>query len=327
MPIRKTVANFCRFTVHAGGRFVTDPARLGALFRDFADIRSTPSLEKTVNLIRSFRINIENVDYLDTGGVNMTAKGAWYIHYSGKDRPATQKFTIMHELFEVIHKNFTSLYPDYEPLKEPQLSQFADRFAAAALIPPRFFLKQVNQTGCDLVKLSEELELSHQCLLIALGQHLTDFPIVGVLYEYQPKGHTTASADINDFVATVVVKTGRTRRIKELCWLQSVPLRNSRPQISSLVCAAVNSGSPLLYRSNQVEDSPAVLVRPLLSSGKEPYRVILVAVPNETFDMISSQVDRIEPIHVNGDIACPSVEKCQVSEGCIWKMAGGNYEQ
>ena len=327
MPVRKTVANFCRFTLHEGECFVTDPMRLGSLFREFADIQSTPSLEKTVNLIRSFGINIAAVAYLDTGGLNMTAKGSWYIHYSDRDRPATQKFTIMHELFEVIHKNFTSLYPDYEQLNEPQLSRFADRFAAAALIPPRFFLKQVSETGCDLVKLGEDLELSHQCLLIALGQHIVDFPIVGVLYEYQTEVPAAASAEVTDFVATVVVKTDRARRIKELCRLQSVPLRNSHPQISSLVCAAVNSGSPLLYRSTHVEDSPAVLVRPLLSVDKKPYRVILVAVPNETFDMISAQVDRIEPIQVDGDTACPSAGNCHIPEGCMWKIAGGNYEQ
>ena len=32
----------------------------------------------------------------------MTANGGWYIHYSAKDSAPTQKFNILHELFEII---------------------------------------------------------------------------------------------------------------------------------------------------------------------------------------------------------------------------------
>ncbi len=257
----------------------------------------------------------------------MTAKGLWHIHYSAKDRPPTQKFDILHELFEVIHKIFTTSSTDYRELREPQLSQHADRFAAATLIPPDFFLNQAGTTGCDLVQLSEDLELSHQCLLIALGQHFVDIPLVGVLYKYRPEIKKNSHAQIMDFTATVVVKTGRARRIKEFCALQAVPARNSHPQISSLVCAAVNGGRPVLWRSTHIEDSPALLVRPLLSIGQEPYRIILLAIPNEEFGMISTQVDRIEPIPVNGDALCPSVDKCQNSDGYLWKAAGGYNER
>ncbi len=256
----------------------------------------------------------------------MTAKGRWHIHYSVKDRPPTQKFDILHELFEVIHKTFATSSPNYKELREPQLSQHADRFAAATLIPPDFFLNQVGTTGCDLVKLSEDLELSHQCLLIAIGQHFVDIPLVGVLYEYRPDGKTNSHAAITDYMATVVVKTARARRIKEFCALQAVPGRNTHPKINSLVCAAITGGRPLLWRSMHIEDSPAVLVRPLLSIGKEPYRIILLAIPDEEFSMISSQVDRIDPILVNGDTLCPSANACRNSDGCLWKAAGGYDE-
>lgn len=322
-----SVADFCRFALDfEEGQFAHDPVRLGALFREYAGIRQTPGIRNTVELVRLLGIRIQAISYLDTGGTNMTVKGLWHIHYSAKDRPATQKFDIFHELFEVIHKTFAASSPDYRELMEPQLSQHADRFAAATLIPPDFFLNQASTTGCDLVKLSEDLELSHQCLLIALGQHFVDIPLVGVLYEYRPEVKTNSHANVTDFTATVVVKTGRARRIKEFCALQAVPARNSHPQINSLVCAALNGGRPVLWRSTHFEDSPAVLVRPLLSNGKEPYRIILLAIPNEEFGMISSQVDRIEPISINGDTLCPSVDKCRNSEGCLWKAAGGYDE-
>ncbi len=323
-----SVGDFCRYALDVEeGQFAHDPVRLGAFFREYAGIQRTPSLRRTVDLVSSLGIDIQAVPYLETGGTNMMAKGVWHIHYSAKDRPPTQKFDILHEFFEVIHKSFDTVRPGYGVLKEPQLSQHADRFAAATLIPPRFFLNQVATTGCDLVKLSEELELSHQCLLIALGQHFVDIPLIGVLYEYRPQGEIGANSEITDFTATVVVKTGRARRIKELCGLQTVPVRNSHPHVGSLVCAAVNGGRPVLWQSTHIEDSPAVLVRPLLSVALEPYRIILLAIPNEEFGMISSQVDRIEPMLVNGDTLCPSAEKCRNSDGCIWKAAGGYYER
>jgi hypothetical protein len=328
MSASSSLVDFCRYTLdYEEGRYADDPVRLGALFREYAGINSTPSLEKTVDIVCSLGIKIKAVSYLDTGGTNMTARGSWHIHYSAKDRPATQKFDIFHELFEIIHKNFHFFNPDCVLLREPYLSRYADRFASSALIPPRFFLNQVGATGCDLVRLSEDLELSHQCLLIALVQHFVDIPLIGVLYEYRPDGAIGANAEIKDFLATVVVKTGRARRIKDLCGLQTVPARNSHPQIGSLVCAAVTGGRPVLWRSTHIEDSPAVLVRPLLSVGMEPYRVILLAVSNEEFGMLSSQVERIEPIPVNGDVSCPSEKGCRNSHNCIWKSIGGYYER
>jgi len=315
-----SLGDFCRYALeYEEGRYADDPVRLGGLFREYAGIDRTPSIKKTVDLVRSLGIKIEAVPYLDTGGTNMTAKGFWHIHYAAKDRPATQKFDIFHELFEVIHKNFNFFNLDYGLLKEPQISRYADRFAAATLIPPDFFMNQVGMTGCDLVKLGEDLELSHQCLLIALGQHFVDIPFIGVLYEHRLDGAKAENAGIDDFVATVVVKTPRARRIRDLCGLQTVPARNGHPKIGSLVCAAATGGRPVLWQSTHIEDSPAILVRPLLSAGLEPYRVILLAVPNEEFGMISFQAEMIEPIPVNGDVWCPSESKCPDSRNCTWK--------
>jgi Zn-dependent peptidase ImmA (M78 family) len=292
-----SLGNLCRCILdYEEGRNVGDPVRLGAAFRDCAGIDRTPSLAKTISLVRSLGIRIQAVDYLNTGGTNMSARGCWHIHYSAQDKPATRKFTIFHELFEIIHKQTVSLDPERRQLREPQLSQHADRFAAAALIPPRFFLDKVNASGCDLVKLSKELELSHQCLMIALGQHLSDVPLVSALYEYKPNGGTQAGSD---------------------------PARNSHAHIRSLICAAVTGGRPLLWRSTMIEDAPIVLVRPLLSAGHEPYRVILLAVSKEDYGMISAQVDRIEPIPVNGETWCPSGGKCRVGETCNWNPRGG----
>lgn len=315
-----SLGDLCRYVLdYEEGQHASNPVRLGAVFREYAGIQRTPTLTNTIGLVRSLGIKIEAVDYLKTGGTNMMAKGCWYIHYSAKDKPATRKFTIFHELFEVIHKNLNLLNPECALLKEPQISRSADRFAAAVLIPPDFFLNQAGKTGCDLVKLEQNLELSHQCLLIALGQHFADIPFIGALFEHRPDGEACNDGELKDFVATVVVKTPRASRIRSLCGLQTVPTRNSHPQVGSLVCASITSGRPVLWRSTHIEDSPAILVRPLRSVGREPYRVILLAIPNEEFGMISFQAETIEPIAVNGDTLCPSREQCRNPSECIWK--------
>ena len=162
-----SIRDFCRYAMEIEeGRPITDPVRLGELFRDYARLDRTPSITKSISLVRGLGVDIKAADYLDTGGINMTAAGSWHIHYSAKDKPGTQKFDIFHELFEVIQKTFTEAYPITSLLKEPQLSQQADRFAASVLIPPRFFASKADASGLDLVKLGNELELSHQCCLL-----------------------------------------------------------------------------------------------------------------------------------------------------------------
>lgn len=322
-----SLGDLCRYILdYEEGRYAGEPVRLGAVFREFAGISRTPVLKRTVNLVRSLGIDIETVDYLKSGGTSMKANGTWHIHYSAREKPATQKFTIYHELFEIIQKSIGEMDAGYSVMTEPRLSQCADRFAASALIPPRFFASRASAAGCDLVALGKSLELSHQCLLIAFGQHFADIPFVGVLYENRHNGTDSTDDRVQDFVATVVVKTPQARRTKVLCGLQSVPTRNNRPRAGSLVCAAITGGQSLLWRNPHTEEVPVILVRPLLSIGREPYRVILLAVPAEEFSMISSQVDLIQPISVNGEVSCPSEKKCLHSSNCIWRARGGYDE-
>lgn len=316
----RSTAEFCRYTVSANhGRFVTDPVRLGALFREYTDTKTTPDIRKTVELILSMGIKIEPVKYLETGGVNMSPNGAWHIHYAAKDKPATQKFDILHELFEVVHKSFNSLYPDYPVIKEPYLSRYADRFAAATLIPKDFFVKRLVETGCDVVKLGESLELSHQCLLVAMRQHLGHIPFVGALYDYQPQAGIRSRYKTNDYRASLVVKTGLARGIKDLCWLQPEPVLNESPKTGSLVCAALYDGCSILYRGSGEKSSQSVLVRPLFSNPQKPYRVILLAIPSDKIKRFSPQTDSLDTVVIDENSPCPTSYRCRTSLNCRWK--------
>jgi Zn-dependent peptidase ImmA (M78 family) len=327
-----SLAGFCRLALVANNRrFAADPVRLGKLFRQYASIERTPSLKRTVNLVRSLGIIIEEVDYLSTSrpGTNMMSKeGVWHIHYAAKDRPATQKFTIFHELFEIIQKSFAELAPSFRLPQEPEMSQSAkrsaersaDRFASSVLLSPQFFIKHLIATGCDLVKLAEGLELSHQCLLVAMEQHLGNIPFVGALYDYQPKDGVRSRLKAYDYVATLVVKTAPTPTIQEVCRWQSEPVLSERPNGGCLVCAALQGGYPVFYSNTKMEDSSAVLVRPIFSGGRTPYRVILLALPNSKSNRFSPQVDLIQSVIVNEDSPCPSAYKCRNSLNCRWKL-------
>jgi len=305
----ESLIDFCRFAFDDGGAGLTAyPLRLAAAFREYFGIHSTPTFVETISLVLRLGIRPDAVDYLETGGTNMTAGGEWYVHYSSNDRPATQKFTIFHELFEIIDKVLGQVDCTHSRLREPQLSRYADRFAAAVLLPRHFFMRQMIESGCDVVQLAEQLELSHQCLLIGFAQHLEDTPLVGVLYEYCPASPLSGPlATTRDFVATVVVKTLPVRSLRQLCPRQPVPVRNTRPCRGSLVCTAITSGQPVLWRDTKDERYPVVLVRPLLRGGLEPYRVILLALPSHEQSMLQPQIQCIRPMELDGQDPCPLI--------------------
>lgn len=225
-----SLADFCQQVIgYDDPRWTGDPTWLGELFRQYAGLTRTPSLKKAREIVKDPGINIHAAGYLETGGVNMLAKGEWHIHYSSRDKAQTQKFDIFHELFEVIHKSLKMLNPDIELPGDQSICRSADRFAAAALIPPDYFMKEAMNTGCDLVRLGCALELSHQCLLIAIGKHFGDIPLVGALYELNANGNGHHRQHNLNFTATIVVKTAKARRVRQLCGLQSVPVRRQPP--------------------------------------------------------------------------------------------------
>lgn len=320
MSTVKNPDDFCRYGVMTkDGHFVIDPVRLGAFFREYAAIKQTPDLRTTIELVRTLGIDVQAVEYLETGGVNMSARGTWHIHYSDKDKPATQKFDILHELFEVIQKNYNVLYPNYPIIKEPYLSRYADRFAAAALLPQRFFVERLVETGCDLVKMGESLELSHQCLLVAMQHNLGHIPFVGALYDFHPHDGIRSRYRTNDYIASIIVKTGLARSLKGLCGLQPEPVLKKAPKSGSLVCAALYGGYSVLYNDNEDKGGQSVLVRPLFGNPQKPYRIILLALPNDRVIRFSPQIDSIEAIVVNRESSCPSSHLCRNSSSCLWK--------
>lgn len=324
-----SLVGFCHLALNVDNRrFAANPVKLGRLFRQYAVIERTPNLRNTVGMVRSLGIVIEEVDCLSTHGANMLDKDkVWHIIYSAKDSPATQKFTIYHELFEIIQKSFADMAPSYHRHDEYQLSRItkqsaehsADRFAGAVLLSPQFLVKHLISTGCDLAKLAAGLELSHQCLLVSMEQHLAGIPFVGALFDCQLPDGIRSRQKAYDYVATMVVKTSSAWPIQEVCHWQTDPVLDERPQGGSLVCAALQGSCPVFYHDPGEENSAAILVRPLFSGARRPLRVIFLALPATKSDRFYPQVDSIQAVVVDKNSPCPSVYKCRNPQNCRWK--------
>jgi len=50
--------------------------------------------------------------------------------------------------------------------------------------------------------------------------------------------------------------------------------------------------------------------------------VLLLAVPREEFSLISAQVEKLEPLEIDGDGICPSQNHCRVNQACPWRNGG-----
>ena len=303
------ITSFCYHVLENSGDPLThQPVHLARDFDRYFKIYRTLSLPETVELVQSIGVIIKAVDYLPAGAANMMAKGVWHIHYSSHDWPSSQKFSIFHELFEIVDKTFTMINDEHVPLNKPQLCRNADRFAGAALLPPEFFARHIRDTGYDVVELAERLELSHQCLLIGFAEHLNDMPMVGAIYESFPRGPVRGPFfTITDFIASIVVRTYPARFVRQLCPKLTVPTRNSRPTRGSLVCTAITAARPVLWRNVEDEGYPVILIRPVRWFDTEPQRLILLALPDHQYPMLLKQLEITPPIEMGIDDLCPNI--------------------
>lgn len=285
---------FCQQALRMEGRACSDdPRLLAGLFREFFGLEGTPRLSRVLDLMSSLDVTLEEVQYLDTGAVNMWKDG-WHVHFAFKDPPGTQKFDLLHEAYEIVDKTFKDMLAGYSGIREPLLSRNADRFAAAVLMPPEFISGKMSESGSDPVLLGEELELSHQALLVAFAERLQDIPFVGALWDRDHAGSGSPPV-LEDFKAAFVTRSVPAHHARMLCASQPVPKKGSNVSVGSLACLALKSGLPVLCRPEESGGSAAVLLRPMPWRGHDLGRVLLVAVLDEEYHLLQPQVERLDP--------------------------------
>ncbi len=306
---------FCQRVLEAEGRPCSDnPRALAEQFREFFGLEGTPGLSRVLDLMSSLGVMLEEVQYLETGAVNMWKDG-WHVHFAFKDPPGTQKFDLLHEAYEIVDKTFSKMLSSYPGIKEPALSRNADRFAAAVLMPPKFISGKMEESGCDPVLLGEELELSHQALLISFAERLQDTPFVAAVYDYMPLEDSKGFC-LDDLSATMVIRSPAARYVRRLCACQGVGAKGAVAKVGSLVCLAARSGRPVLCRPDEAHEAPGapvVLVRPIPWRNRAPGRVLLLAVPDDECTLLRPQVETLG--HAPLLAPAHALLACQFQEG------------
>ena len=225
-------------------------------------------------------------------GVHYTlADGSYAIHYQEDQWEGSSELTVLHEGYEIFHETLWHRCHN-EALGQKVCSE-ADRFAAAALMPPETFAAYARASGLDVVELHRVFRCSYSAVALRLGEVLGGQPLAVVLYEREEDGDPATwerPTKLGDLRATVVRRTAgfpplRSRLLTG--WRNGSP-RSGKPLSSgSLAERAARSG-----RTEYAEgDGIAVVAKPVFWKGRLA-KVIVVALPWEHRRMLEPQLGR-----------------------------------
>jgi hypothetical protein len=221
------------------------------------------------------------------------------IYYKKGDTKSGIENTILHEFREMIEPVFAEISEDYSPLKTSTIHLVANKFATAVLLPKDEFKEKVYETGFDVVALSRIYSKSCSQVLIRMGEVVQgNLFLYGALYEPGPEvnswilNYWTGSANNDDPEDNIYGVNGFFPR-------KGMPLLPG-----SLVDMAVKTKKPHIARRITILDSAeddglVAIARPLLISG-DPTKVVLVAMLTRNLRLLQSQVERTNPVTVEG---------------------------
>ena len=213
-------------------------------------------------------------------GVHYTLPdGSYAIHYQEGQLAGTSEYTLLHEGYEIVYETLWDRCHNEAP--ERKVCSEADRFAAAALMPPETFAAYARASGLDLVALHQGVfRCSYAAAAIRLGEVMDRQPLFVALYERDDAGDPadwSEGSEPHTLRAKVVKRTADFAPPASplLCGCRGgVPHRNSPLSSSSLAERAVQSG-----RAEYAEEQDiAVVAKPVLWKGRVA-KVAVVAVP------------------------------------------------
>ena len=214
--------------------------------------------------------------------------GSYAIHYQEGQWAGTSEYTLLHEGYEIVYETLWDRCHNEAP--EQKVCSEADRFAAAALMPPETFAAYARASGLDVVKLHKVFGCSYSAAALRLGEVLCAQPLAVVLYERADDGDPATwerPTKLGDLRATVVRRTAgfpplRSRLLTG--WRNGSP-RSGKPLSSgSLAERAARSG-----RTEYAEgDGIAVVAKPVFWKGRLA-KVIVVALPWENRKALAPQ--------------------------------------
>ena len=287
-----------------GGRL--QPAAIAKEFVDYFGISTFPRMGEIREKLETAGIRVE-ITGQETGGLRGhhvgTRDGDYHIVLDAADWDGAHEHTLLHEAYEIVRERLRDLYPRIgSPEGKSKCSQ-ADRFAAAALMQPRWFSIFAEVSGFDVVTLHEMYGRAYSSLTIRLTEVMQNQPLLAVLYERTEPGEprrwsATPSPDL--FRAKVVVRTPgfKLRTVKNpMRYLRGyLPRRGVPPAQCSVAERVILTGRPtFVERVSGYDlwhaDDLTVAARPVFWYGKLA-RVSLVAVPYWDRSVLKPQLAR-----------------------------------
>jgi hypothetical protein len=219
------------------------------------------------------------------------------IYYREEDSLSGIQNTILHEIREIMESLFTEVNPIYIPLKTRARHLAANQFATAVLLPQSSFVSKVYDTGLDIIELSNQYSKSCSQVLLRTGEVLHGkLFMYAALYEpneeyewhvgYWTACHNDTDSDSNVFGADNLF-----------------PRKGVVAASDSLVTISIREKKPCLVQRitllDTMDEGLIALARPLIIS-EIPTKVVLTVLLERNRNVIQSQVDRLQPMVIDG---------------------------
>lgn len=299
--------DFCRWLMNGGIRASRlQPASIAREFVDYFGISAFPRMEELKALLGQVGIRVV-VRRLETGGLRGfhtgTRDGDYCIVIDADDWEGAQAHTMLHEAYEIIRERLADLYPRVGIPKGKAICRQADKFAASALMQPRWFALFAEVSGFDVVALHQVYGRAYSSLTIRLAEVMNNQSLLAVLYERKEPGGPDRWKPVpspEDFRATVVARTPgfRLRTVKKpMRYLRGyLPRRGAPPAQCSVAERVILTGRPaFVERVSGYDlwhaDDVTVAARPVFWYGKLA-RVSLVAVPHWDRSVLKPQLSQ-----------------------------------
>ena len=148
-----TREDFCRNLLDDALERGLDPEGVAARFVRYFDVSGRLTVPELTVLLSEAGFGTVTGRCLETmKGIHYSAPGGGYdIHYREDLWEGSKEHTVLHETYEIINETMYDLYADAEPVR--RVCRQADRFAAAALMPPDLFSLFAEASGLDVVAL------------------------------------------------------------------------------------------------------------------------------------------------------------------------------
>lgn len=280
-----------------------DPEGVAARFVRYFNVSGHPTMDELTALLEQTgfgTVTGKCRESLDVKGIHFSSPdGGYDIHYREDLWEGSKEHTVLHETYEIIDETLCDLYSGSAPVR--RVCWQADRFAAAALMPPDVFSPFAEASGFDVVALQEMYQRAYSSVAIRLAEVMRHQPLLAVLYEHREKGDPrlwSPTATLGDFTAKVVVRTPGFRlrmQKRPLYYLRGMlPRRGAPPTPGSVTERVILTGRPVyvervsgydLWRN----DDLTLAARPVVWYGRVA-KIALVAVPHRDRSVLAPQL-------------------------------------